>query len=117
MNRALGQRLNDLGDLYEQVEPAHTASELAYVKRDEARAGLGEVVRMSKKPWNDFPQIASSEITPELVWLNRRNLMKAAAAGAGALLRRLRRSHSQKQLSRSLFQRPLTAQPSKPLRT
>ena len=38
---------------------------------------------MSKKPWNDFPQIASSEITPESVWLNRRNLMKAAAAGAG----------------------------------
>ena len=30
----------------------------------------------------DMPQIASSEITPESVWLNRRNLMKAAAAGA-----------------------------------
>ena len=30
----------------------------------------------------DVPQIASSEITPESVWLNRRNLMKAAAAGA-----------------------------------
>ena len=29
----------------------------------------------------DVPQIASAEITPEAVWLNRRNLMKAAAAG------------------------------------
>lgn len=29
-----------------------------------------------------WPTIASSEITPEAVWLNRRNLMKAAAAGA-----------------------------------
>ena len=33
---------------------------------------------------NDWPTIASSEITPEAVWLNRRNLMKAAAAGAVA---------------------------------
>ena len=31
----------------------------------------------------DYPQIASSEITPESVWLNRRNLIKAATAGAG----------------------------------
>ena len=38
---------------------------------------------MMKKPWQDYPQIASSEITPEAVWLDRRNLMKAAAAGAG----------------------------------
>jgi sulfoxide reductase catalytic subunit YedY len=38
---------------------------------------------MFKKPRQDFPQIASSEITPESVWLDRRNLMKAAAAGAG----------------------------------
>ncbi len=38
---------------------------------------------MSKSRWSPFPQIASSEITPESVWLNRRNLMKAAAAGAG----------------------------------
>ena len=38
---------------------------------------------MMKKPWQDYPQIASSEITPESVWLDRRNLMKAAAAGAG----------------------------------
>jgi sulfoxide reductase catalytic subunit YedY len=38
---------------------------------------------MPVKPWNAFPQIASSDITPESVWLNRRNLMKAAAAGAG----------------------------------
>lgn len=33
--------------------------------------------------WKHSPQIASSEITPESIWLNRRNLMKAAAAGAG----------------------------------
>ena len=32
----------------------------------------------------DGPNIASSEITPESVWLNRRNLMKAAATGAVA---------------------------------
>ena len=32
----------------------------------------------------DGPSIASSEITPESVWLNRRNLMKAAATGAVA---------------------------------
>ena len=38
---------------------------------------------MSKSRWSPFLQIASSEITPESVWLNRRNLMKAAAAGAG----------------------------------
>jgi sulfoxide reductase catalytic subunit YedY len=38
---------------------------------------------MSKKCWQDYPQIASSEITPESIWLNRRNLMKSAAAGAG----------------------------------
>ena len=38
---------------------------------------------MSKSRWSPFPQIASSEITPESVWLDRRNLMKAAAAGAG----------------------------------
>ena len=38
---------------------------------------------MSKDDWKTVPQIASSEITPESVWLNRRNLMKAAAAGAG----------------------------------
>ena len=38
---------------------------------------------MSKSRWSPFPQIASSEITPESVWLNRRNLMKATAAGAG----------------------------------
>ena len=35
------------------------------------------------KGWKDSPQIASSEITPESIWLNRRNLMKVAAAGAG----------------------------------
>ena len=33
--------------------------------------------------WQAYPRIDSSEITPESVWLNRRNLMKAAAAGAG----------------------------------
>jgi len=38
---------------------------------------------MSKNDWKTVPQIDSSEITPESVWLNRRNLMKAAAAGAG----------------------------------
>ena len=38
---------------------------------------------MSKSRWSPFPQIASSEVTPESVWLSRRNLMKAAAAGAG----------------------------------
>ena len=38
---------------------------------------------MSKSRRSPFPQIASSEITPESVWVNRRNLMKAAAAGAG----------------------------------
>ncbi|MDC6459689.1 protein-methionine-sulfoxide reductase catalytic subunit MsrP, partial [Luminiphilus sp.] len=38
---------------------------------------------MRVKLWNAFPQIASSDITPESVWLNRRNLMKAATAGAG----------------------------------
>ena len=38
---------------------------------------------MSKTPRFDFPQIASSEITPEAVWLDRRNLMKAATAAAG----------------------------------
>ena len=38
---------------------------------------------MSKKPWQNYPQIASSEITPESVWLDRRNLMKAASASAG----------------------------------
>ena len=38
---------------------------------------------MSKKRWQDYPQIASSEITPESIWLNRRNLMKSAPAGAG----------------------------------
>ena len=38
---------------------------------------------MSKHDWKTVPQIASSEITPESVWLNRRNLMKAAAVGAG----------------------------------
>ena len=38
---------------------------------------------MSKTPRFDFPQIASSEITPEAVWLDRRNLMKAATAVAG----------------------------------
>ncbi len=32
----------------------------------------------------DWPRIASSEITPESVWLNRRNLIKAAAAGGVA---------------------------------
>jgi len=35
------------------------------------------------KSWQSYPQIDSSEITPESVWLNRRSLMKAAAAGAG----------------------------------
>jgi sulfoxide reductase catalytic subunit YedY len=35
------------------------------------------------KSWQSYPRIESSEITPESVWLNRRNLMKAAAAGAG----------------------------------
>ena len=39
-------------------------------------------IRMSKNDWKTVPQIASSEITPEAVWLNRRNLMKSAAAGA-----------------------------------
>ena len=38
---------------------------------------------MFKKLRQDFPQIASSEITPESVWLDRRNLMKAATVGAG----------------------------------
>ena len=38
---------------------------------------------MSKTPRFDFPQISSSEITPEAVWLDRRNLMKAATAAAG----------------------------------
>ena len=38
---------------------------------------------MAKHDWNNIPQIASSEITPESIWLNRRNLMKTAAAGAG----------------------------------
>ena len=38
---------------------------------------------MSKSRWSQVPQIASSEITPESVWLNRRHLMTAAAAGAG----------------------------------
>ena len=38
---------------------------------------------MSKSRWSPFPHIASSEITPESVWLNRRHLMKAAAAGVG----------------------------------
>ena len=38
---------------------------------------------MSKNDWKTVPQIASSEITPESVWLNRRNLMKAASVGAG----------------------------------
>ena len=38
---------------------------------------------MSKDDWKTVPQIASSEITPESVCLNRRNLMKAAAACAG----------------------------------
>ena len=38
---------------------------------------------MSKNDWKTVTQIASSKITPESVWLNRRNLMKAAAAGAG----------------------------------
>ena len=38
---------------------------------------------MAKNEWKDVPQIASSEITPESIWLNRRNLIKAAAAGAG----------------------------------
>ena len=38
---------------------------------------------MSKNDWKTVPQVASSEITPESVWLNRRSLMKAAAAGAG----------------------------------
>ena len=42
-----------------------------------------EKTNMFKKPWQDYPQIASSEITPESIWLDRRNLMKAAAAGAG----------------------------------
>jgi sulfoxide reductase catalytic subunit YedY len=35
------------------------------------------------KSWQSYPRIESSEITPESVWLDRRNLMKAAAAGAG----------------------------------
>ena len=38
---------------------------------------------MSKKQWLNYPQIASSEITPESAWLNRRSLIKAAGAGAG----------------------------------
>ena len=38
---------------------------------------------MSKRRRVSYPQIASSEITPESAWLNRRNLIKAAAAGAG----------------------------------
>ena len=38
---------------------------------------------MSKKRWLNYPQIASSEITPESAWLNRRSLIKAAGAGAG----------------------------------
>ena len=38
---------------------------------------------MNRKFWDAYPSIKSSEITPESVWLNRRNLMKATAAGAG----------------------------------
>ena len=38
---------------------------------------------MSKKRWLNYPQIASSEITPESAWLNRRSLIKAAAANVG----------------------------------
>ena len=38
---------------------------------------------MNRKFWDAYPSIKSSEITPESVWLNRRSLMKAAAAGAG----------------------------------
>ena len=41
---------------------------------------------MSKSSWvgcKHSPQIASSEITPESIWLNRRNLLKAGAVGAG----------------------------------
>ena len=38
---------------------------------------------MSKNDWKTVPQIASSEITPESVWLNRRSLMKATTVGAG----------------------------------
>ena len=38
---------------------------------------------LGNKFWHSHPRIESSEITPESVWLNRRNLMKAAAAGAG----------------------------------
>ena len=38
---------------------------------------------MLKAPRQDFPQIASSEITPESVWLDRRNLIKAATVCAG----------------------------------
>ena len=38
---------------------------------------------MSKTPRLDFRQMASSEITPEAVWLDGRNVMKAATAAAG----------------------------------
>ena len=38
---------------------------------------------MKKYRGFDYPRIASSDITPESVWLNRRNLIKAATAGAG----------------------------------
>ena len=38
---------------------------------------------MPQGDWKTVPKIATSEITPESVWLNRRSLIKAAAAGAG----------------------------------
>jgi sulfoxide reductase catalytic subunit YedY len=38
---------------------------------------------MSKSRWQDYPQVASSEITPESVWLDRRNLIKVATVSAG----------------------------------
>ena len=44
--------------------------------------GTPSITRMSKHDWKSIPNIAL-EITPEHVWLNRRNLMKVAAAGAG----------------------------------
>jgi hypothetical protein len=47
---------------------------------------LRSSVVMPAKPWKAFHQIASSEITPESVWLNRRNLMKAAAVGGGLVV-------------------------------
>ena len=41
---------------------------------------------MSKHYRDTVPHIASSEITPESVWLGRRGLIKAAVAGTGMVV-------------------------------